>query len=290
MDAEIESIALSCCECQEGGNDLQKVPLHPWQFLSRPWEMLHIDLAGPYLGFMWSVVEDAYSKCPEVIKVRSATSTTVAYALMKIFAVQGLPEQLVADNGSQFISEEFTEFCKLRGFNNCYVTPCRSQADGQAERFIQTFKKCMNKIAKNSKNIDYNVNNFLPTYRVTVHATTNVARSQLLMGRKLRTHLDLIHPRMRQDINDDQNHAAVQARFHESQKKQNAYHNRTAKMREFEVGDLVWARNYSNKGHEFVRAKVHHKISPLSYRVLVHDGLTWRRHSQQLKARVKGIG
>ena len=108
MDAEIESIALSCCECQEGGNDLQKVPLHPWQFLSRPWEMLHIELAGPYLGFMWSVVEDAYSKWHEVIKLRSATSTTVAYALMKIFAVQGLPEQLVADNGSQFISEEFT--------------------------------------------------------------------------------------------------------------------------------------------------------------------------------------
>ena len=110
------------------------------------------------------------------------------------------------------------------------------------------------------------------------------------MGRKLCTRFHLIHPKMRQDINDYQNHAAVQARFHESQKKQNAYHNRAAKMREFEVGDLVWARNYSNKGHEFVRAKVHHKISPLSYRVLVHDGLTWRRHSQQLKARVKGRG
>ena len=68
-----------------------------------------MDLAGPYFGFMWLVVEDAYSKWPEAIKLRTATSATVAAALMKIFAVQGLPEQLVSDNGSQFTSEEFKE-------------------------------------------------------------------------------------------------------------------------------------------------------------------------------------
>ena len=110
MDAEIENIARSCCGCQEVGNDLQKVPLRPWQFPDRPWEGLHIDLAGPYFGLMWLIVEDAYSKWPEVIKLRTATSSTVAAALMNIFAVQGLPEQLVSDNGSQFTSEEFKEF------------------------------------------------------------------------------------------------------------------------------------------------------------------------------------
>ena len=77
MDAEIENIACSCCECQEGGNDLQKVPLHPWKFPDRPWERLHIDLAGQYFGFMWLVVEDTYSKWPDVIKSRTATSLTV---------------------------------------------------------------------------------------------------------------------------------------------------------------------------------------------------------------------
>ena len=103
----------------------------------------------------------------------------------------------------------------------------------------------MNKMAKNSKNIDYNVNNFLLTYRVTAHATTDVAPSQLLTGRKLRTRLDLIHPRVKENVNDDQNRVAVQERVDQSQRKQRAYHDRTAKMREFEVGDHVWARNYS---------------------------------------------
>ena len=49
----------------------------------------------------------------------------------------------------------------------------------------------------------------------------------------------------------------------------------------------VWARNYSRRGPKFVLAKIHHKISPLSYRVFVRDGLIWRRHSQQLKSRVR---
>ncbi len=49
---------------------------------------------------MWLVVEDALSKWPEVIKLRTATSATVRTALMRVFAVQGLPEQLVSDNGS----------------------------------------------------------------------------------------------------------------------------------------------------------------------------------------------
>ena len=176
---------------------------------------------------------------------------------MKIFAVQGLPEQLVSDNGSQFTSEEFKEFCKLRGINNCYVTPYHPQANGQAERFIQTFKNCMNKMAKNSKNIYYNVNNCLLTYRVKAKATTDVAPSQLLMGGRLRSRLDLIHPRMKENVNDYQNRAAVQERVHQSQKKQKACHDCPAKMREFEVGDHVWAPNYSRRGPKFVRATIH---------------------------------
>ena len=78
------------------------------------------------------------------------------------------------------------------------------------------------------------------------------------MGRKLRTRLDLIHPRAKETVNDDQNHVVVKERVLQSQKKQKEYHDRAAKMREFEVGDHVLARNYSRRGPKFVRAKIHH--------------------------------
>ena len=143
----------------------------------------------------------------------------------------------------------------------------------------------MNKMAQSGNNLDYNLNNFLLTYRITKHSSTNEAPCQLLMGRKLRTRFDLIHPREKDVI--DNKTAIVQDRVRKSQEKGKYYHDRTAKMREFEVGDHVWARNYSTKGPKFVRAKIHHKISPLSYKVFVREGLSWRRHSQQLKARFK---
>ena len=118
MDGEIGSIARSSCECQENGKNLQKVPIHPWQLPEKPWERLHIGLEGLYFGFMWLVVEDAVSKWPEIIKLRTATSATVAKNLMKIFAVQGLPEKLVSDNALQFTSVEFKEFGRYRGISN----------------------------------------------------------------------------------------------------------------------------------------------------------------------------
>jgi hypothetical protein len=53
------------------------------------------------------VVIDYYSRFPEVEIVRSITSATIINKLRKIFAVHGICNELVSDNGSQFVSEEF---------------------------------------------------------------------------------------------------------------------------------------------------------------------------------------
>ena len=53
---------------------------------------------------------DTHSKWPEVIPLKSTTATDIIVVLRSIFAAYGLPEQLVSDNGSQFIASEFTEF------------------------------------------------------------------------------------------------------------------------------------------------------------------------------------
>ena len=65
----------------------------------------------------------------------------------------------------------------------------------------------------------------------------------------------------------------VQERVLKSEIKGNDYHDRRVKIREFEVGDVVWARNFCKRGLKVVRAKSHQKISPLPCRVFVCDGL-----------------
>ena len=67
MDSEFESMVNECEACQANRKSPSKVPLHPWEWPSKPWSRLHIDHAGPFLGTIFLIVVDAYSKWLEVV-------------------------------------------------------------------------------------------------------------------------------------------------------------------------------------------------------------------------------
>ena len=102
MDKELESKVRTCNNCQINRKNPPEAPLHPWEWPSRPWERLHIDYAGPFLGKMFLIVVDAYSKWLEVHQVNVATSRATIEKLRSIFAIHGLPTIVVSDNGSNF--------------------------------------------------------------------------------------------------------------------------------------------------------------------------------------------
>ena len=58
---------------------------------------MHVDFAGPFKGGVFFVLIDAYSKWPEVVEIKTITSKS-----KKFFASNGIPEQMVSDNGPQF--------------------------------------------------------------------------------------------------------------------------------------------------------------------------------------------
>ena len=83
---------------------------------------------------MLLIVVDAHSKWPEVIEMPSKiTSEMNIQELRKVFAVHGLPEQLVSDNGHQFTSREFQEFVKANGIKHCLCAPYHPASNGLAE-------------------------------------------------------------------------------------------------------------------------------------------------------------
>src|SRR5690606_3961736 len=61
----------------------------------------------------------------------------------------GVPKEIVTDNGSQFISHEFQDFCREWGIKLNYSTPRYPQANGQAEpsnkTIINTLKRRLRK-------------------------------------------------------------------------------------------------------------------------------------------------
>ena len=173
------------------------------------------------------------------------------------------------DNGAQFVSEEFSRFVKENEIKHLRSAPYHPATNGQAERFIQTFKRAMKAGMKEKAQIKQCLENFLLTYRTTPHATTKEAPCRLLMGRSLRTRLDCLRPNLGSQVLTQQ-----------AQQKQ--YHDSHSRVCTFAVGDKVLARNF-RPGSKWIPGTVTDCLSPTSYQVKVHEGMIWRRHIDHLQ-------
>ena len=94
----------------------------------------------------------------------------------------------MTDNGPQFDSREFEEFTTKFGIKHETSSPRYPQANGQAERAVQTMKNLMKKSTE-----PYLA---LLSYRTTPLAWCNRSPAELLMGRKLRTTLPVVRQQL----------------------------------------------------------------------------------------------
>ena len=125
---------------------IKQAPIHPWEYLNRLWARVHVDHAGPFLGKQLLLLIDAHSKWLEVHTVSSTFSSVTINKLRDVFAIHGIPEQLVSDNGSVFTSNEFRQFMENNGINHTLTSPYHPRSNGLVERAVQTFKQAMRKM------------------------------------------------------------------------------------------------------------------------------------------------
>lgn len=140
IDKDIEELVKNCASCQVTRPNPVKAPLHCWEPATHPFERVHVDFAGPFMGKYFIVFVDAYTKWPEVKILRDITTATTITACREFFAAYGIPCVLVSDRGVQFTSGEFQNFLKLNGIFHKMGAPYHPATNGQVERFIQTFK------------------------------------------------------------------------------------------------------------------------------------------------------
>ena len=143
MDKDIEALGKSCRACLAVKQAPATAPLHPWVWPSRPWQRIHIDFAGPFLDKSFLIIVDAHSKWAEVVEMSQTTTPRTITALRQIFATHGIPEEMVSDNGPQFISADFAEFTRTNGIRHSRSSPYHPSSNGEAERFVRTFKEAM---------------------------------------------------------------------------------------------------------------------------------------------------
>ncbi|XP_039763948.1 uncharacterized protein K02A2.6-like [Pararge aegeria] len=225
IDLHIERWVNSCQTCAAVRSAPASAPPAPWPRPPGPWHRLHID----YMSIgqsVYLIVIDAYSKWLECVYMDRGTSTNaLIFKLKEIFSKFGVPNVMVSDNDVKICSAEFNTFCRMNGIQYLTSPIYHPASNGQAENSVKTCKKMIKCILSESRcqrHVNEKLLSFLFNYRNTVHCTTGATPAMLMMGRNLRSRLDLILPPKENYSKQDM--AALKP------------------SRNFHVGETVWAK------------------------------------------------
>ena len=209
------------------------------------------------MGHMYLVLVDSHSKWLDVQTMQSITTAKTVEKLRAIFATHGLPKTIVSDNGPSFTSEEFKLFMRSNGIRHIKSAPYHPSTNGLAERAVQTVKQGLRQMKGAS--VEEKLSKFLHKYRITPHSTTGISPSELLMGHRLRSRLDLLHP-------------DLPGKVEGKQWKQKLSHDTSRTDRKFQEGDEVYAEDFSASNEKWIPGVVQKVTGPLSYHIQLSDG------------------
>ena len=115
---------------------------------------------------------------------------------------------------------------------------------------------------------------FLFKYRYTPQSTTGKSPAELMLGRKLRSRLDLLWP-----------WEETQGKVLRQQESQKRCHTLKPWTVSLKVSEPILAKNNSCYGPKWVPGHVVSKTGPLSYRCALPSGQIIKRHQDQLSQR-----
>ncbi|XP_065075159.1 uncharacterized protein K02A2.6-like [Ochlerotatus camptorhynchus] len=244
VDDDVEQFVRQCTACAEAAKSPTKATLESWPLPDKPWQRVHIDFAGPIHGYYYFVMVDAFSKWPEVFRTQSVTTTATPNMLRETFSRYGNPDTLVSDNGTQFTSEQFQQYCRANGFTHLRTAPYHPQSNGQAERFVDSLKRGLKKLAKGegSATLEH-MQTFLSAYRSIPNRNTpqSTSPAEAFLGRPVRTTLGLLKKPVP---------VTEAVKNHKQNEQFNWRHG--AVKREFEEDDLVYVEQHRRNAKSWI--------------------------------------
>ena len=228
MSARIEETVAACALCAEHWRANAKEPLIPVEIPERPWAKVGADLFE-FNNQHYLLIVDYFSKWPEISKLDNLSAKNVISYMKSQISRYGIPDELISDNGPQFACEEFAQFMKDYDIKHTTSSPYHPQANGQAERTVQTVKRLLVKAKDPYK--------ALLDYRNSP-LDTGFSPAQLFLGTRLKTTLPTTSKLLQPGHgNSKERHAEMVSR----QQKQKFYFDKKASenLSTFRAGDPV---------------------------------------------------
>ncbi|XP_044757738.1 uncharacterized protein K02A2.6-like [Coccinella septempunctata] len=187
MDREVEKFVKNCRGCLLVTIPDKPPPMKRHKFPEGPWQCVAIDLMGPLPNQdQFLVIIDYYSRYQEIKFLRTTTSAVIINHLSEIFCRLGIPRSIRADNGPQFASQEFKNYCSHNNIELIHTPPYWPQANGEVENMNRAILKRLQKAQPNKQNFKTELQKFTMMYNVTPHGTTGKSPSELMFNRTVR--------------------------------------------------------------------------------------------------------
>ena len=222
-----------------------------------------MDLIGPIKPAAESgnryilTVVDYATQYPEAVALKNIDSVTVAEALLDVWSRVGVPEEILTDQGTQFVSQVMEEVNRLLSIRHLTTTPYHPQCNGLVERFNGTLKQALKKLCEGRpRDWDRYLPAILFAYREVPQASLGFSPFELVYGRTVRGPMAVL----KQLWTDEQASEEVRTTYQyvvdlrnkleevcklaqenlcDARGRQAKYYNKKAKERHFEVGDKV---------------------------------------------------
>ena len=130
---------------KSSGQDLVSIT-SPWSFAQWGIDIVDTLPTAPAQKKLLLVTTDYFSKWIEVDAFSSIKDRDVTWFIWKIIVCRfGIPRSIVSDNGPQFDSRVYWDFCQELKIKNLYSTPQYPQRNGPAEASNKTLLTAMKK-------------------------------------------------------------------------------------------------------------------------------------------------
>ena len=226
-------------------------------------------------GRLYILICDYFSKFPFLFQVKTMSFANLKDHLEELFSVEGIPDEIMSDNGPPFNGKEFSSYLTGLGIRHTTSSPNYPRSNGFIERQIQTVKRLIEKANSSGRSHQ----EALTGLRVQPLGDGLPSPSEVLHGRSLVTRkaspVDLTVVR--------QSLIALQAKYTKSHDKAK----RIKTQRALVIGEEVYF--LSGKNEWQIGIVTGTTDTGRSYNILTDEGTSLRRNRSHLKPRCHDI-
>ena len=189
--------------------------------------------------------------------LKNIDTETVAEALVDIFSRLGVPEEILSDLGTQFVSDCMREVTRLLSIKQLTTTPYHPMCNGLTEKFNRTMKSMLKRLcSEQPRQWHRYINPLLFAYGEVPQESTGFSPFELLYGRAVRGPMAILKQLWTKEVEEPEVKNSYQYVFElrekledtlklahseleKAQQKGKHYYDRKSKVRKFYPGEKV---------------------------------------------------